>query len=53
MSADSCVELASPRTVHIVDATNGPLVGEGRMRRMMPFAITASISVAVAVPTTT
>jgi diguanylate cyclase (GGDEF)-like protein/PAS domain S-box-containing protein len=53
MSGDSCVELASPRTVHIVDATNGPLVGEGRMRRMMPFAITASISVAVAVPTTT
>jgi diguanylate cyclase (GGDEF)-like protein/PAS domain S-box-containing protein len=53
MSGDSCVELASPRTVHIVDATNGPLVGEGRMRRMVPFAITASISVAVAVPTTT
>ena len=53
MSGDSCVELASPRTVHIVDATNGPLVGEGRMRRIMPFAITASISVAVAVATTT
>jgi len=53
MSGDSGIELTAPRTVHIVDATNGPLVGEGRMRRMMPFAITASISVAVAVPTTT
>ena len=53
MSGDSGVELAAPRTVHIVDAMNGPLVGEGRMRRMMPFAITATISVAVAVPTTT
>ena len=53
MSADSGIELAAPRTVHIVDAVNGPLVGEGRMRRMMPFAITASISVAIAVPTTT
>ncbi|MBK5331414.1 MAG: hypothetical protein JJD93_05550, partial [Ilumatobacteraceae bacterium] len=52
MSGDSYIELTAPRIVHIVDATNGPLVGEGRMRRMMPFAITASISVAVGVPTT-
>ena len=52
MNGDNSVELTPPRTVHIVDATNGPLVGDGRVRRMMPFAITASICVAVAVPPT-
>ena len=52
MSGYSSVQLSAPRTVHVVGTTNGPLVGEGHLRRMMPFAITASISVLVAVPTT-
>lgn len=52
MSGDCSVELSAPHLVHIVDAADGPLVGEGHLRRMMPFAITASISVAVGVPAT-
>ncbi|CAN5551203.1 hypothetical protein BH10ACT2_BH10ACT2_13550 [soil metagenome] len=39
------------RGVHIVDAPHGPLVGVGRFRRMLPFAATASISMLIAVPT--
>ncbi len=39
-------------SVHIVDATKGPLVGEGRLDRVMPFAATAFISAIVAVPAT-
>ena len=41
-----------PRGLHIVDELQGPLVGEGRFRRMVPFAVTATLSVAIAVPTT-
>ena len=52
MNGDRSVDLTAPRTVHIVNAAYGPLVGEGHLRRMMPFAITASVSLAVAVPTT-
>ncbi|MGZ4738769.1 MAG: diguanylate cyclase [Ilumatobacteraceae bacterium] len=44
---------SSPRAVHIVDATKGPLVGEGRARRVTPFAATATISMIIAVPATT
>lgn len=40
------------RGVDIVDATNGPLVGEGRIDRIIPFAVTALISAIVAVPVT-
>jgi hypothetical protein len=29
-----------PTSVHIVDATKGPLVGQGRLDRIMPFAAT-------------
>ena len=43
---------SSPRHVHIVDATQGPLIGDGRLDRIMPFAITATLSMIVAVPTT-
>ena len=43
---------AALHTVHFVDATSGPLVGEGRFRRMMPFAVTATISLAIALPST-
>ena len=39
-------------SVHLVDATRGPLVGEGHLNRVMPFAVTATISVMVAVPVT-
>ena len=52
MSGDSSVELTAPRLVHIIDAATGPLVGADHLRRTMPFAITASVSVAIAVPTT-
>ena len=41
-----------PRGVHIVDAMKGPLVGEGRYRRMLPFAVTATLGLAIAVPAT-
>ena len=43
---------SSPRAVHIIDATKGPLVGDGRFRRMMPFALTAATSLAIAIPST-
>ncbi len=39
-----------PRIVHIVDATKGPLIGEGRLRRVTPFAATATISMVISVP---
>ena len=42
----------APRSVHIVDAMNGPLIGDGRYRRMLPFAVTATISLVISVPTT-
>ena len=41
-----------PRGVHIVDAVKGPLVGEGRFRRTLPFAMTAAVGLAIGVPTT-
>ncbi|MFM2078076.1 MAG: hypothetical protein RJA49_1966 [Actinomycetota bacterium] len=43
---------AAARTVHIVDARQGPLVGPGRIRRIAPFAVTATLSLLVAVPFT-
>ena len=49
---DQTVSAPSPRAVHIVDATQGPLVGDGRLRRMLPFAVTAAVSMLVAVPAT-
>ena len=42
--------LSTPRSVHIVDATDGPLVGDGRHGRILPFAVTATICMVVAVP---
>jgi diguanylate cyclase (GGDEF)-like protein len=45
----------APATVavaHIVDATDGPLVGDGCRHRVMPFAITAALSFGFAVPPT-
>lgn len=38
--------------VHIVDGTQGPLVGPGRFRRIAPFAATATICLLIALPTT-
>lgn len=38
--------------VHIVDATQGPLIGDGRLHRVMPFAATATLGLIVAAPTT-
>ena len=40
------------QVVHLVDAGQGPLVGEGRIRRVAPFAITATVSMVVAIPAT-
>jgi diguanylate cyclase (GGDEF)-like protein/PAS domain S-box-containing protein len=40
----------SLRNVRIADAANGPLVGDGRWHRVMPFLITATISMMVAIP---
>ncbi len=48
---DRAAEAVRARGVHMVDALNGPLIGEGRLSRVMPFAVTASISMAIAVPT--
>jgi diguanylate cyclase (GGDEF)-like protein/PAS domain S-box-containing protein len=44
---------SSLRSVHIVDATMGPLIGAGRLRRVFPFATTATISLLIAIPETT
>ena len=52
MSRDDTVTSSSPRSVHIVDAKKGPLIGDGRLRRVTPFAVTATISMIVAVPAT-
>jgi diguanylate cyclase (GGDEF)-like protein/PAS domain S-box-containing protein len=49
-SRDSSIEPSAPRSVHIVDTTNGPLCGDGKWERVMPFAVTATISLLVAVP---
>jgi diguanylate cyclase (GGDEF)-like protein len=38
---------------HIIDATDGPLVGEETRNRVLPFAITAVVSFAVSVPAAT
>ncbi|MGZ4679096.1 MAG: diguanylate cyclase [Ilumatobacteraceae bacterium] len=43
---------ASPRAVHIVDATKGPLIGDGRLSRVLPFAATTTLSMLIAVPAT-
>ncbi|MBI4885228.1 MAG: sensor domain-containing diguanylate cyclase [Actinobacteria bacterium] len=43
----------SPRRgAQIVDGTGGPLVGAGRLRTVLPFAVTATISMIVAIPAT-
>ncbi len=52
MSGVDPMARSSPRVVHIVDATKGPLVGEGRLRRVTPFAATATIGMMIAVPAT-
>jgi hypothetical protein len=41
---------ASPRAVRTADAPDGPLVGDGRVRRVTPFLIKAIISLIVAIP---
>jgi diguanylate cyclase (GGDEF)-like protein/PAS domain S-box-containing protein len=53
MSQDSSVEPSAPRSVHIVDTANGPLAGDGKLERVMPFAITATICLLITVPTAT
>jgi diguanylate cyclase (GGDEF)-like protein/PAS domain S-box-containing protein len=40
------------RSVHLVDCPDGPLVGDGRLDRAKPFAITAALSMLIAVPAT-
>ena len=40
------------RSVHLVDCPDGPLVGNGRLNRARPFAITAALTMLLAVPTT-
>lgn len=42
-----------PKIAHIVDATGGPLVGEGCRQRIAPFALTALLSLVFAVPLAT
>ncbi len=52
MNGDQTVTASSPRAVHIVDAMQGPLVGDGRLRRVLPFAVTTTVSMLLAVPAT-
>lgn len=52
MNGDQSGRASSPGAVHIVDATQGPLVGDGRRRRVLPFAVTATVSMFIAVPAT-
>ncbi len=40
------------RRSHLVDATSGPLVGDGRIRRVVPFLATTTVSMLVAWPST-
>jgi diguanylate cyclase (GGDEF)-like protein/PAS domain S-box-containing protein len=42
---------SSPRKLRVADDADGPLVGEGRMRRVMPFLVTGAISMVLAIPT--
>lgn len=51
-TTDKTVTPSRPSDVHIVEAARGPLVGDGRLKRIMPFVATASISLIVAVPLT-
>jgi len=46
------VPTSAPDDVHLVDATRGPLVGDGRLRRGLPFAATATAGMLVAAPST-
>lgn len=41
---------SSPRKLRVADDADGPLVGDGRMRRVTPFLITATISLIVSLP---
>jgi diguanylate cyclase (GGDEF)-like protein/PAS domain S-box-containing protein len=41
---------SSPGKLRVADDADGPLVGDGRMRRVMPFLVTGAISMAVAIP---
>jgi diguanylate cyclase (GGDEF)-like protein len=47
------IEPPTLSVAHIVDATDGPLVGAGAGHRFMPFAVTAALSFGAAVPLTT
>jgi diguanylate cyclase (GGDEF)-like protein len=55
MPANAMQKVPSPTvtSAHIVDASDGPLVGDGCRHRVLPFAITATLSLAFAVPPTT
>jgi diguanylate cyclase (GGDEF)-like protein/PAS domain S-box-containing protein len=44
------VDASSLRNVRISDASEGPLVGTDRVRRVMPFILTATISMLLAIP---
>lgn len=46
------VPRSRPSGVHLVDATRGPLVGAGRVRRVLPFAATATVALLIAIPFT-
>ena len=39
-------------SAHLVDATQGPLVGDGRLRRVLPFFVMATVGMLVATPPT-
>lgn len=42
----------TPRGVHFVDPSQGPLIGPGRFRRLAPFHTTGAISLLIAIPAT-
>lgn len=44
--------LSIPPSVHIVDVVDGPLIGAGRLQRIVPFVVTASVGAMVVVPGT-
>jgi diguanylate cyclase (GGDEF)-like protein/PAS domain S-box-containing protein len=47
------VDTSQPRNVRISDLSDGPLVGDDRMRRVLPFLVTAVVSMVVAIPALT
>jgi diguanylate cyclase (GGDEF)-like protein/PAS domain S-box-containing protein len=50
MNRDDTMTTSSQQNARIVEYASGPLVGDGRTRRVMPFVITGTLSMIIAIP---